>query len=346
MSAPRPRGIELRRPWGSRTSTLVCTHGHATEVPTEGAPTTCPVCDLVSADEAQGLLDAATSPNAECTGVAAGWCPVHGDCTCAVDREDSTCPLHAATSTHAEGDAEALRDRAEVLARTVVALHARLDVLPMLLRGAAGEREGLPYAATTDAEVDAAIATLRASGVKRFRLEWLDAGDQPVRTATPEEDRAHLVIYQTALARAHRGLDALAERDALRAIIEGRGEPPTDTEILAHCADGGAWVIGHAEGGGTVISHESGLALEVARRHRRHPGQRWVWHAFDSTGRPCAWPVVPNGIGGCPVCRIANRDGSCDCGSFCADCATLEGKAANDPDTCYPARCPKHQGAP
>ena len=57
MSASRPRGIELRRPWGSRTSTLVCTHGHATEVPTEGAPTTCPVCDLVSADEAQAILD-------------------------------------------------------------------------------------------------------------------------------------------------------------------------------------------------------------------------------------------------------------------------------------------------
>ena len=46
------RGIELRRPWGSRTSTLHCTYGHATEVPTDAAPSTCPVCDLVSADEA------------------------------------------------------------------------------------------------------------------------------------------------------------------------------------------------------------------------------------------------------------------------------------------------------
>lgn len=46
----------------------------------------------------------------ECTGVAASWCPVHGDCTCPRDRdgfreETSTCPLHNETSTHAhEGD--------------------------------------------------------------------------------------------------------------------------------------------------------------------------------------------------------------------------------------------------
>lgn len=43
------RGIELRRPWGARTSTLHCTHGHATEVPTDAAPSTCPVCDAAQA---------------------------------------------------------------------------------------------------------------------------------------------------------------------------------------------------------------------------------------------------------------------------------------------------------
>ena len=123
------RSIELRRPWGSRTSTLHCTHGHTTEVPTANAPSTCPVCDLVSADEAQQLLDAATSPNAACTGVSAGWCPIHGDCTCPrpdLAKDDPKCPLHAVTSTHAEGDGEALRDRAHDLARTVIALHAEV----------------------------------------------------------------------------------------------------------------------------------------------------------------------------------------------------------------------------
>lgn len=53
-----------------------------------------------------------------CTGMAATWCPIHGDCTCpwvkgdepsdgfdpdAVrDLNSETCPLHSSASTHAE----------------------------------------------------------------------------------------------------------------------------------------------------------------------------------------------------------------------------------------------------
>jgi hypothetical protein len=44
--------------------------------------------------------------SANCTGMTAAWCPLHGDCTCP-DREaamDSpTCPLHAYESSHAAG---------------------------------------------------------------------------------------------------------------------------------------------------------------------------------------------------------------------------------------------------
>jgi hypothetical protein len=38
-----------------------------------------------------------------CTGVAAVWCPVHGDCECAdlEDLNDEGCPLHSSGSTHA-----------------------------------------------------------------------------------------------------------------------------------------------------------------------------------------------------------------------------------------------------
>lgn len=48
----------------------------------------------------------------ECTGLAATWCPVCGDCTCPIDangeRQDEVyggnlgCPLHDPTSCHAE----------------------------------------------------------------------------------------------------------------------------------------------------------------------------------------------------------------------------------------------------
>ena len=48
-------------------------------------------------------LDAAREPPA-CTGIAAAWCPVHGDCTCPdqVAIGDPRCPLHAPSSGHAE----------------------------------------------------------------------------------------------------------------------------------------------------------------------------------------------------------------------------------------------------
>jgi len=40
---------------------------------------------------------------AECTGVSAVWCPIHGDCTCKdrEDQNDEECPLHGLPSTHA-----------------------------------------------------------------------------------------------------------------------------------------------------------------------------------------------------------------------------------------------------
>lgn len=46
----------------------------------------------------------------ECTGVAASWCPIHGDCTCDMDseRDSDDCPLHGKESTHA---AAVLRER-------------------------------------------------------------------------------------------------------------------------------------------------------------------------------------------------------------------------------------------
>ena len=43
-----------------------------------------------------------------CTGVSAGWCPIHGDCTCAdpEDLNDDDCPRHSACSDHAENGSD------------------------------------------------------------------------------------------------------------------------------------------------------------------------------------------------------------------------------------------------
>lgn len=54
-----------------------------------------------------------TAPLIECTGVAARWCPNHGECTGVPDEQiptapfsrhclDDACPLHSAKSNHAE----------------------------------------------------------------------------------------------------------------------------------------------------------------------------------------------------------------------------------------------------
>jgi hypothetical protein len=46
----------------------------------------------------EAFVDAVT-----CTGISAGWCPIHGTCTC-VDRnmdDADDCPLHGLTSNHA-----------------------------------------------------------------------------------------------------------------------------------------------------------------------------------------------------------------------------------------------------
>lgn len=49
--------------------------------------------------------------SANCTGVAATWCPIHGDCECIIPDDpeepvrDDKCSLHSPSSMHAEGPA-------------------------------------------------------------------------------------------------------------------------------------------------------------------------------------------------------------------------------------------------
>jgi hypothetical protein len=84
-----------------------------------------------------------------------------------------------------------------------------------------------------------------------------------------------------------------AERDALRAIVEGRTTPPTDAEIEVHDAAGGLWrcvaiddpyMCRDAMRGRGAAYHRALIdALESE-------GARW-W-ALDAQKRPCAWPVV------------------------------------------------------
>lgn len=69
----------------------------------QGARPKAPVNGLVRVMADRGLL---------CTGIAASWCPVCGDCACPrtvdgerIDNEGADdCPLHAASSAHASAE--------------------------------------------------------------------------------------------------------------------------------------------------------------------------------------------------------------------------------------------------
>lgn len=67
------------------------------------------VVDRFMAGEVLSLPPSGRWPVAECTGMAASWCPIHGDCTCEIDEdtlERTTvapgCPLHGDDSRHNE----------------------------------------------------------------------------------------------------------------------------------------------------------------------------------------------------------------------------------------------------
>lgn len=89
------------------------------------------------------------------------------------------------------------------------------------------------------------------------------------------------------------------EVECLRAIIDGRTTPPTQAEIAAHEAAGGAWLFfetKNAEGqplhdaAPAVADHE--FSAYEAREGQVLLGHAVRWWPLDATGRPCAWPVV------------------------------------------------------
>lgn len=78
-----------------------------------------------------------------------------------------------------------------------------------------------------------------------------------------------------------------AERDELRAIVEGRKVAPTAAEVDAHAKSHGlssAWLC-RWEGRPRTIESPSGV------HYIRGTGGS-PWWPLDANGRPCAWPKV------------------------------------------------------
>ena len=105
--------------------------------------------------------------------------------------------------------------------------------------------------------------------------------------ATASRDRAWHYVHE-----------ARTERDALRAVIEGRTTPPTEAERWAHHhAHGGRWMQRDDDDPAPsqlrpiwqriVNLADFDSTFYVEEFIAKHPGR---WWALDATGRPCGWP--------------------------------------------------------
>ena len=169
------------------------------------------------------------------------------------------------------------RAAAPDLARTVVALHERVAAVEAERDGALAQCEALTQALREAQRArDAAAQAFDDLVATVWRAATGDEHEPPTSTDA-------LVESVRALRETQR------ERDAMKAIVEGRTTPPTVEEAEAHINAGRSFRVVSVNGG--AYSAESVLAVDLAVSD--FPGSRW-W-ALDSHGRPCAWPEVPRG---------------------------------------------------
>lgn len=79
----------------------------------------------------------------------------------------------------------------------------------------------------------------------------------------------------------------VAERDALRAIVEGRTTLPSDAEALAHDEAHGQWLVVGLNDQGSTMAAMFGLAVTFV-----DPSVVLRVYALGHDKRLCAWPVV------------------------------------------------------
>lgn len=80
-----------------------------------------------------------------------------------------------------------------------------------------------------------------------------------------------------------------AEIARLRAIIDGRTNPPSGEEIEEHHRAGGTWYVASTHGRALTTTRADAIALCGHLAANKYPA---TWWAIDTRRRPCAWPVV------------------------------------------------------
>jgi hypothetical protein len=172
--------------------------------------------------------------------------------------------------------------------RVAAAEAAVTTVAPRIIAEIGGARYVVAHltsdASPAVADLFAAAPDLLATVVslhKRLR-PWQDAAaDATTLRARAEEDRDAALRQCEELTR---------ERDALRAIIEGRTTPPTREEADTLDAQGGVWRV-------TTDSNSGGWCygwtdVHAFIRSAEANGEALRWWAHDKNEAPCAWPVA------------------------------------------------------
>lgn len=228
--------------------------------------------------------------------------------------------FHARRAEKAEADLTEATDRARDAETESAAAEAALlavwqavtdDDLPRLPEGdgtvvdaeAVGRRVAAVVAerdkGRTYLEQRAEILVSAFSSTVRGVLDAIGARDREVhnhhaRATRAEAEVARLTAALTAQTARADGAEAEAlrltqERDAMRAIIEGRTTPPTDAEARSHFAAGGSFAdCGHLTRGRAFSLFD----LAFAKAAVETSGRPARWWALDASDRPCAWPVV------------------------------------------------------
>jgi hypothetical protein len=158
------------------------------------------------------------------------------------------------------------------------------------------------YAAALAAEVLSLRATIDAlhADADEARCREIERHQRMCAALEIDEDyRAYATDAEVEAA----AVDAVCERDALRAILTPRTTPPTPAEMAAHGAAGGVWLTAWPWRTG-VWTDDVVPALRA--RDAVEPGMTWL--PLDAQRRPCAWPTPAR----LPGCETVGPCGYCD----------------------------------
>ena len=210
------------------------------------------------------------------TGIARGW------------------PLPPSDVAEVLAESDAHRTRADASDRAAEELRGELaavraELAASIARGV--ERWGIAqHVDDVTAEREAWRGRALAAEAKRIAAE----ADRDALRAECERaavDAIALEVTRESMAAGRRDADVIedltADRDAALAVIAGREVAPTDSELTAHAATGGGWLVSYGRRG---IDTRNDPDFARITRDAACPPVRW-W-PLDRSGAPTAWPTV------------------------------------------------------